>query len=110
MDSSICEEIRQAISNQKVPIDTHVKDLAIALKMSSSTLQRRARTEGVSVRQFLNSLKVEYAQKLLIDTNISVEMISKKSGFHDRRSLDRNFRKFFNTTPCQFRSNVRSEK
>ncbi len=58
---------------------------------------------GINFRQYLNDLRIEYAQELLLTTEFSVSEISKKSGFSSASYFISTFRKAEDITPNAFR-------
>ena len=65
---------------------------------------------GMCFSDYLNILKVNYAKKLLLSTNISIAEISKKCGFGSVNNFSRVFK--FNThlTPQEYRLNSRENE
>lgn len=60
---------------------------------------------GVTFKDYLNSIRFDYAKKLLIYSDISVSEICYESGFDDYANFIRNFKKHFGMPPGQFRKN-----
>ena len=44
--------------------------------------------------QFLNDIKMEFAKKLLLNTDFSIGEIARKIGYDDQGHFGRNFKKF----------------
>ena len=59
---------------------------------------------GVSPNQYLTKIRIEAAKKLLLSTDLSIEDISKKSGFNSLSHFTSNFKKYTGKTPAEFRS------
>lgn len=59
--------------------------------------------------EYIIENKMVLAKKLLTTTNISVEQISAICGFDDLTYFYRLFKRYFHTTPTQFRENFRNE-
>lgn len=74
-------------------------DIAAALRIHPAKLSRlmRART-GMSVREYLNSIRLDYAAKLLRD-ELPVEEISRRCGFSYPAYFIRLFRARYGSTP-----------
>ena len=79
-------------------------DIAAALRIHPAKLSRlmRART-GMSVREYLNSIRLDYAAKLLRD-ELPVEEISRRCGFSYPAYFIRLFRARYGSTPGAFRN------
>ncbi|MGF2385246.1 helix-turn-helix transcriptional regulator [Lentilactobacillus otakiensis] len=59
---------------------------------------------GSTVKEYLNSLKIDQAKYLLLTTNDSVQKISEKSYFNDYKYFFRIFKKNTNLTPAKYRN------
>nr|WP_054656674.1 helix-turn-helix transcriptional regulator [Lentilactobacillus otakiensis] len=59
---------------------------------------------GSTVKEYLNSLKIDQAKYLLLTTNDSVQEISEKSYFNDYKYFFRIFKKNTNLTPAKYRN------
>lgn len=62
---------------------------------------------GVSFYEYLNNLRIQEAEKLLMDNeaiDLNITDIAYKSGFNNRMSFYNTFRKHFGVTPSEFRS------
>lgn len=66
----------------------------------------KARTSKTFV-YFVNEFKIGYASRLLIETDLPVSQIATEAGFHNIANFNRHFLKFKETTPTQFRKQVR---
>lgn len=80
------------------------EDIAGALRIHPAKLSRlmRART-GKSVREYLNTLRLDYAVKLL-DGELTVEEISRRCGFAYPAYFIRLFRARYGRTPGEYRN------
>ncbi|CZF86010.1 Xylose operon regulatory protein [Grimontia marina] len=71
---------------------------------SRTLIERRYKEAmGYSIHKALHDAKLEYAQKLLISTNLSVGEIAKLSGYSSEEYLYRIFRTEVNMTPIDYR-------
>lgn len=77
--------------------------IAENLNMSESSLKRKLSKSHTSFTNLLNSYKKEMALKLLCSTNLSNEEIATKTGYSDRGTFERAFKKWIGMTPSQFR-------
>ena len=60
---------------------------------------------GVSFNDYVNSLRISYACRKLISTDMSVTKIGEISGFSTLRTFNRAFYKQMNTSPSEYRKN-----
>ena len=58
---------------------------------------------GETFRTFINRSRVEYAKKLLIETNLSVEELGLQLGYSDYRSFHRIFKQQEGMAPSDYR-------
>jgi AraC family transcriptional regulator len=56
-----------------------------------------------SPKQYMRRLKMNEAQKLLIESFLSVKEIAAELGFGDRSHFSRDFKRFCGQTPSEFR-------
>ena len=73
----------------------------------SSVFSREA---GVTFKDYLNSIRFDYAKKLLIHSDINVSEVCYESGFDDYANFIRNFKKFYGMPPGQYRKNNQTVK
>ena len=59
---------------------------------------------GMSYTEYLSRIKIDYAKKLLLSTDLSVEKICQQSGFSSPSSFLQTFKKLVGTTPTNFRT------
>ena len=60
---------------------------------------------GVSFNDYVNSLRISYACRKLISTDMSVTKIGEIAGFSTLRTFNRAFFKQMNTSPSEYRKN-----
>lgn len=81
-----------------------VDELSSIANMSKFYFSRLFRQEvKISPYAYLLQIRLEYAKKLLSETNISIEQISEHCVFYSASNFIRIFRKYTNMTPLQFR-------
>ncbi|MFJ9598264.1 GlxA family transcriptional regulator [Streptomyces virginiae] len=79
-------------------------DMAAHARTSPSSLTRRFRTHtGLTPLQYLLNARVSEAQRLLTETDITVERIAARTGFSSPAVLRRHFRSLTGTTPRAYR-------
>ncbi|MBL8554178.1 MAG: helix-turn-helix transcriptional regulator, partial [Phenylobacterium sp.] len=77
--------------------------VARSLNMSSSSLSRRLRAEGVNYRQLLHETQKSLALQYLEDEDLSISEIGFRLGFEDLSSLSRSFRRWTGVSPRAWR-------
>src|SRR6267378_4696395 len=81
-----------------------VSELASACSLSASHFARRFRHSfGTSVHQYLIQLRIDYAKRLLSDSDKPLVEIALRSGFYDQASFTRTFNRIERTTPSRWR-------
>ena len=81
-----------------------VEDMAAAANLSRWYFSRRfAEAAKVSPRDFLLGLRMDQAEKLLLNTSLSIKEISEKCGFATSSYFCRIFRKYHGASPVGFR-------
>lgn len=61
-------------------------------------------TDGQNLSWFINSYRVKYAAKLLLEGEESISMIMDRSGFVNRSNFNKVFRSQYKLTPSEFRA------
>ncbi|MFD1735460.1 helix-turn-helix transcriptional regulator [Bacillus salitolerans] len=88
--------------NFKLEID--LNDLANVSGVSKSHLFKFL--TGFTPHQYLLMLRLNYAQKLLIETDLSVTTIAFKAGFGSLSTFERVFKKKYKITASSFRTSI----
>ncbi|WP_018750142.1 AraC family transcriptional regulator [Paenibacillus sanguinis] len=57
----------------------------------------------IGYKDYLTSVRVYYARKLILETDLSMLDISTETGFSDAKAMIREFKEIFKTTPLQYR-------
>ena len=90
--------------------DLHMNILASELGMSSSHMSKLVNNfSGYNFSDYINSLRVEQAKRLLADEtfdNYTMVAIGLECGFNSRSTFYSSFKKFTSTTPSEYLSKV----
>jgi len=107
--------VMSGVEAVKVPVDyirLHyqenftIDELAEVSHLSVSALERRFKKYlNKTPKQFINEVRLENAQKLLVETNIPISQVSDAVGFSDHSYFSKQFRSFFDELPSDFRNN-----
>ena len=61
---------------------------------------------NITISKYINSKRMEYAAKLLKDTNVAIGDISESCGFNNLSYFMRVFKSYYMVTPTQFREGI----
>lgn len=86
------------------------QEIGNRFKLAENSLVRDFKNDtGVPPQKYYMQIRLEYACKLLIETELSLEEISEECGFWDRNHFTRFFRKQWLCPPAEFRRRNRME-
>ena len=104
----------------KIPVDYirehyqqnfSIDKLAEISYLSVSALERRFKKYlNKTPKQFISEVRLENAQKLLVETNIPISQVGDESGFTNPSYFTQQFRSFFDELPSDFRKNYQRIK
>lgn len=106
------EEIAQAQSwiQQNALGDMQIKQIAAQLNMSLRTFNRRFKAAtNLTPLQYVQNIRMRNAGELLHTSNLSIAEIAYRSGYQDLSHFTNLFKKYFSTTPSQYRTTVRAK-
>jgi AraC-like DNA-binding protein len=96
--------IRDHISDPQLSVPT----IADAVNLSRSYFSRVFRAQvGVSVNEFIARERIERAERLLADTDDTVESVARACGIQNTKYFFQLFRKHVGVTPAAFRASQR---
>ena len=84
-------------------------EAASSQNMSLRTLQRRLEDEGLSFRVLVDQTRANRAESLLADDRYALSEIAYQCGFSEQASFSRAFKRWFGTTPSQYRQRLLSD-
>ncbi len=91
--------VEKNITDEQMGIDT----LAGYLNLSRSTLHRKLKSlTNKSATDFIRTIRLEYAARLLKDGRDNIDEISAMSGFNSHSYFTRSFKEHFGKTPSEF--------
>lgn len=103
-DGQISHQVRQMLCRMLPQGEPRREALALALLLSERTLQRRLQDEGSSFHQLLDDTRRTLAQQYLGQPGLSLQEISYLLGFSTPSTFFRAFRRWFATTPNEYRA------
>jgi AraC-like DNA-binding protein len=80
-----------------------LETLSAELGISPRTLQRRLYEEGQSFSELIRDVQQEVAERLLLDTSLSVQEVSSRVGFANPASFSRAFHLWTGQSPRDYR-------
>lgn len=99
----LVSQIAQLLSRQPALLGQGLDAIAEHLGVHARTLQRRLKDLGDSHSAIQDRVRYQLAQQWLRDDTLSIEDISERLGFSDRRSFTQAFTRWAGQTPSQFR-------
>ena len=83
------------------------EDLSRAMMLNHSYLTRRLKSAtGKTFYEYINSLRMQYAEELLRDPNFPLDAIPLEVGYRHRSTYYRVFGEKFGCTPTEYRAKV----
>jgi len=104
---SIISLIEQTFAQRPELLGQGIERMAEALSMHQRTLQRRLQDEGQGYAELQGKARFRKAADWLQQDELSIEAISERLGFSDRRSFTRAFTRWAGMSPSAFRSKPR---
>jgi AraC family transcriptional regulator, transcriptional activator FtrA len=102
------ETLEWALANLDAPLD--VDTLAHRAGMSARTFARRFReTVGVTPHQWVQRQRVQYAQRLLEQTDLPIDQVATRAGLGSATNMRTQFRQFLDNSPASYRRTFRAQ-
>jgi AraC-like DNA-binding protein len=105
-DGQITHQVRQLLCRLLPQGEPKREVVAQTMFMSERTLQRRLQAEGSGFQQLLDGTRRELASQYLIQPELTLQEISYLLGFAAPNNFFRAFRRWFNTTPNEYRAGL----
>lgn len=91
--------------------DLSRNELAEVVHITPNYLSKRFHTEtGMSLREYINQLRIEDAKRLLLSTNITISEIANEVGFDNISYFSTVFRKLCGVSPIEWSSGKKGEE
>jgi AraC-like DNA-binding protein len=101
------EEVSRALRTMLVAGRGTEEHVARVFSISSRTLHRRLKAEGISLRTIIDQVRCEIAFQLLRDTYLSVSDIAATLDYTETSAFTRAFRRWTDTAPTTWRAENR---
>lgn len=106
-ESYIVRKVREFV-DAHLAEDISLPKIANALHYNPSYLSRTFKAEfGKSINEYINLMRIQFAQRLLSDTNMKVYAVARASGFQNERYFARQFLAIAGEPPSQYRKRKR---
>ncbi|MNL65735.1 HTH-type transcriptional regulator VirS [compost metagenome] len=102
-DDSISAQIRRHLRGLSPDKWPERDDLALVLRMSNSTLQRRLQAEGTHYQNLKDDLRRDMAIDLLSRGDMTVTDVAAETGFQETSAFHRAFKKWTGVNPGAYR-------
>lgn len=80
--------------------DIHIDDVARMLLTNRTYVTRLMRQEyGLSFIEYVNVARIQYSQKLLYTSNMTLDEVAEESGFQSTSNYCRAFKRYIGTSP-----------
>lgn len=102
-NSTVTAQLEHEFTRQPDLLGLGIGALAKRLRTSRRTLQRRLGEEGMTFSAVEARVRARLAEELLAEPKLSIEQVSERLGFTDRRSFTQAFTRWFGLPPSQMR-------
>ena len=90
--------------NNDITVDLKLNAIAEHLNMNASYLSNLFHKEtGMTITAYVNQKRLEYAEFLLVNTNLNISTIAQECGVYDENYFARLFKKWYRLSPTQYR-------
>jgi len=86
-------------------LDLKLPEVAERMGVSASTLKRKLQEENLSYSEVDKRIKLQLAEKLIIEGKLSIDQIAEKLQYKDSSSFHRAFKSWTGMTPGKFKHN-----
>lgn len=99
---SVCDEVKEYIDknyNRKITLQTLSDDLCL----NSSVIRNTLKENRMNFHEYLTGIRIIHARRMLAETELSIEFISKEIGYINPKYFFKVFKKETGETPQEFR-------
>jgi two-component system response regulator YesN len=96
--------LEQAHLNKHIAEDISLKKLSEEFSLHPTYISQLFKQEtGMNYHSYLTKLRIDFAKKLLLNSDFNISQISSMIGFSDYRIFSQVFKRLENITPSQFK-------
>ena len=100
-------QLVRTLVRQLLPIGAvGLPDIARHIGLHPKALQRRLAAENTTYAELVDQTRRDTAQRLLLDTALSLDQLCRQLGYAEQSVLTRACKRWFNTTPTAYRNTV----
>ena len=107
--NSIVGELRRFLVTRMAQGDSEIEMVARSMATSVRSLQRKLAATGTSYQEILDSIRREAAARHLADRALSITEVGYLLGYSEPASFHRAFKRWYGSTPQEFRMAQRSQ-
>jgi len=108
--ATFAESVSQLLTESVLQQGARAELISDMMKISTVTLHRRLRKEGVRFKQLVDSRSKNIAERLLRHSNMPIATVSRRLGFSEPAVFTRAFRRWFDRTPRDYRNEILSQR
>jgi AraC-like DNA-binding protein len=97
------DRVRELVAQELNGGNPSLESIAARLKMSSSTVRRRLREEGITHRELTDDLRKQLAHRYLNDPELTVTQVAFVLGFSRLSAFTKAFQRWSGTSPAAYR-------
>lgn len=103
-EEGIVNKIKEWI-RANIDSELNINEIALHFNLNHDYMARLFKhVTGITMKNYINQLKIYHARYLLLTTNLSVEEVAKQSYFNDYKYFFRLFKQYTNLTPLKYRN------
>lgn len=109
-NTQLIASLHKVLEEDKVFLrpDIHIDDVAKMLLTNRTYVTRLMRQEyGLTFIEYVNVARIQYSQKLLYSTNMSLDDVAEKSGFQSTSNYCRTFKRYIGSSPLTWLQTVK---
>ena len=108
--TGLAHEVQRVLTARVAGGDTRIESVARELATSGRTLQRRLSSEGVSYQELLDDSRKEAAGRYIRESSLAIAEIAYLAGYSEPAPFHRAFKRWYGTTPDEFRKTLRQAR
>jgi len=108
-DSSLQTRVKVLLQRHDLDNMPGLDEISQHLLITPRTLRRHLQDEGTSIRMIKESLRQEFALKLLNNEHLSIHEVAEQTGFTEPAAFCRAFKRWTGRSPAKWRHQMRTE-
>lgn len=107
-NDSFTKQVQTYLKSEISGGEPQVQDVADHFRLGARTLQRRLKKEGWTYNTLLDKTRKELAILLINQPSLSLKQVAHELGFSDHSSFYRAFKRWYDSTPGDYRKSKKS--